>query len=373
MIMRLRFFLSLIGLTAFTLSVFADEHTDSVPSDPLEIQFTNPDTCCAGVFSPAREYVGAQNPHPMFEIGYRNKISYLGLYLEQSDNLHLHTDLQKLISANIYWKWVRLGYSFALSNYNRGFNFDYSFTFGAFNLSAGVAHVRNFKLINKSDYEGIPSEGEDVRLNNFRSSDWNINVEYMLNKKKFSGLSAYDYSYHKAQLKSHGSPIVGLSYAYNSFLKRDYDNNSDAGAVLNELAVDRGYIYTGNVGLGYGHNISFHHGKYVLGMFCLPYLAVGYADVMTDGQDSRTFDKDFGCGVRAHARVNFTYSYVYGAFSVSGEYNGAYLPFDQFDYRRDIVVLRINHAFKLGSYGLKSCKMPLHKFMDNTQRFWNKL
>lgn len=346
-----------------------------VSASDLQEQFLNPDTSCAGVFAPAREYVGAQCPHPMIEIGYRNKISYLGLYPEDATHLHLDTDLQKLIGLNFYWKWVRLGYAYALKNYNKGFNFDYSFTFGSFNLSAGVAHVRNFKLVNRCDYSDVLSGADDeVRLRAFRSTDWNVNLEYIVDHKRFSGLSAYDYSYHRPQLRSHGSPIIGLSYAYNSFLKRHgFDQSDDADAVMSVLPVDHSYMYTFNIGAGYAYNVSFSQGKYVLGMLCLPYFSTGYADYNVVGTDSEDFVKEVVRGVRAHARVNFTYNYPKGAVSLSGEYNGAYLPFDEYDYRRDIVVFRINHAFKMGEYGLKSCKMPLRGFMDKSQDVINKM
>ena len=341
----------------------------SAKCDDLWHQFHEPDTVCAGVFAPAREYVGAQCPHPMLEVGYKTKISTLDLYPESNPNLHMATDLQKLLSANIYWKWVRLGYSFALGNYNHGFNFDYSFTFGAFNMSANVAHVRNFKLVNRSDFSDFVGDCVDnVRFRDLRSTDWGVNLEYMLDHKRFSGLSVYDYSYHRPQLKSHGSPIFGLSYAYNSVQRRDFPQSLVADEVLDRVGVGYSYAYTANIGAGYGYSFSFADGKYVLGVMCVPYFSVGYSDYMVYDESSETCVDGLSLGVRAKARTNFTYSYQYGAFSISAEYLGAFLPNDDFNYRRDIIVLRINHAFKLGEYGLKSCKMPLRRFMNKTQQ-----
>lgn len=324
----------------------------------------NPDSTCGGPYTHSTEYVGAQYPHPMLEVGFRYRYPYMAILPEEGTNLHFDTEMQPLISAFIYWKWLKLGWNFALQPINKGFNFAYNINMGRLHFDVDIAHIRNLRLINESDFaDSIDFDGEDVRMRALKSTNWGLNFEYTFNKN-YALLSGYDYSYHRAQLKSQGTGIVAASYNYNGFNKRHFGETEQADAVLDQIDFDHAKMNTVNIGGGYGHNLSFKGGRWVLGVVCVPYLAVGGAkyDYLGDSEH------DFVYGLRAHGRVNLTYNYKKGGISLAGEYNGAYLKNDNFGYRRDVVNIRINHAFRLGEYGLKNCKTPGHQFMDWSQK-----
>ena len=52
---------------------------------------------------------------------------------------------------------------------------------------------------------------------------------------------------------------------------------------------------------------------------------------------------------------------------VSGVGLAGYMDSNHYGYRRDVINLHLNHAFRLGEIGLKSGKVPGHKIMDNIQ------
>ncbi len=341
----------------FSIGVYA---TDIEGYDVL----VHPDTTCAEHFTASTEYISAQQPHPMFEVGYRYRIPFFGVTPNNGLPLYCDTEMQPLISAFLYWKWLKIGYNIALKPINKGFNFAYNINMGRMHLAFSIAHIRNLRLVNESDYsQFIDFTDDETRLRAFRSTDWDINAEWVCNKR-YALLSGYDYSYHRAQLKSQGSGIVGFTFGHNAFNKRNFDETEQADAVLATLPLEKAKINTLNLGAGYGHNFAFNGGRWVLGLLCVPYVAAGPASYTMNGEEKDAFDYGF----RANGRVNLTYNYRFGGISLSGEYNGTFLKNSDFDYKREVGNIRLNHAFRLGEFGLKNCKVPGHKTMDRIQR-----
>lgn len=337
-----------------------DAVTDSIAGyDAL----LHPDTTLAGPFNRATPYKGAQQPHPMLEVGLRYRKPYVDLKPEDGPSLHLDTEMQPLLSAFLYWKWLKIGYNFALQDINKGFNFSYTINMGQLNLKFNTAHIRNLRLTNEEDFAGLTDFGEtETRLRALRVTDYSLDAEYALNKN-YALLSGYDYSYHRAQLKSQGSGIVAAGYAYNGVAKRDFGQSAQADAALATLPLEKADMHMLNLGGGYAYNIAMKGGRWVLGLVCTPTLTAGYSNYNYAGENHQ----EAAYGLRTHGRVNLTYNYRHGGFSIAGEYNGALLNNKRFDMRRDVVNLHLNHAFRFGEMGLRSGKVPGHQFMDFAQ------
>ena len=326
----------------------------------------NPDTTLAGPFSKSTPYIAAQQPHPMFEVGFRYRLPYVDIYQDGGPTLHCNTEIQPLISTFLYWKWLKLGWNFALQDINKGFNFSYTINMGQMNLKLDIAHIRNLRAINTNDFV-YPSFEEETRLRGLTITDYDFGMEWACNKR-YALLSGYDYSYHRTQLKSQGSAIIGARYTFNGMKKRDFEQSEQANAILNQLQLGRAYMNMLNVGGGYGYNVAWAGGRWVLGMLCVPYLAGG----VTDYRYKETNHQRFVWGVKTHGRMNVAYNHRYGAFSLAAEYNGGYMDSNHYGYRRDVINLHLNHAFRLGEIGLKSGKVPGHKIMDSIQEWLTK-
>lgn len=353
--------LALVLTALLTLNGYAEEaQTDTITGYEILI---HPDTTLAGPFTPSTPYISAQQPHPMLELGLRYRLPYVDLYPNHGTALHCDTEMQPLLSAFLYWKWIKVGYNFALQNINKGFNFSYAINMGHMNVKFNVAHIRNLRLVNEKDYADVANFTEDeTRLRALKVTDYDLNVEYACNKN-YALLSGYDYSYHRAQLKSQGSGIVAAGYAYNGITKRNFKESAQADAVLATLPLDHADMHMLNLGGGYGYNVAMKGGRWVLGLVCVPYLTAGGSGYEFDGNH-----KELAYGIRTHGRANLTYNYKYGGISLAGEYNGAYLMNKEFDYRRDVFNIHLNHAFRFGEMGLKSGKVPGHQVIDWSQQ-----
>ncbi|MCQ2207397.1 MAG: DUF4421 domain-containing protein [Paludibacteraceae bacterium] len=355
----------IIGLLTAVMAYNANAIETKEEIEGYEV-LVHPDTTLAGPFTKSTPFIAAQQPHPMFEIGYRYRIPYVGIYQQGGPNLHCDTEMQPLVSVFMYWKWLKLGWNFALQNINKGFNFGYAINMGRMNLKLDIAHIRNLRVTNTNDFL-CPSLEDETRLRGLTITDYDLGVEWTCNKN-YALLSGYDYSYHRTQLRGQGTGILAARYTFDGMKKRDFEQSEQANHILDQLQLNKAYMHMLNVGGGYGYNAAWSGGRWVLGMICVPYLSGGLAEYNYDHENHQRVV----WGLKAHGRVNLTYNYRYGGLSLSGEYNGACMSADHFGYRRDVANLRINHVFRLGEMGVKSGKVPGHKVMDNIQQMLTK-
>ena len=151
------------------------------------------------------------------------------------------------------------GYSLSLSG-NDGYSFAMNMVSPSYGLNLRINRF-SFDKPNASYSASLPDGSEQQSgemtedfLNMFLSSPMKIGTlafdgYWVLNKKRFSLLAAYDQS--TTQLRSAGSLIAGIMYYYQ---KLDYNSPRNFFFIKNAGDVGLMKVYQGSVGLGYTYN-----------------------------------------------------------------------------------------------------------------------
>ena len=150
------------------------------------------------------------------------------------------------------------GYSLSLSG-NNGYSFSMNMVSPSYGINLRINRYSFDKPngswsgtgIDGKEYDG---ELDEEFLNMFLSSPMKIGTlafdgYWVLNKKRFSLLAAYDQS--TTQLRSAGSFIAGIMYYYQ---KLDYDSPRNFIFIKNAGDIGLMKVYQGSVGLGYTYN-----------------------------------------------------------------------------------------------------------------------
>ncbi len=253
---------------------------------------------------------------------YRNKgwlESYILLFSpHSSDMLNIRSSLYADMGISLSFMAVSLSYNTsyktlfgrtATPRNHFNFNFTCSRLYGNLDVMSthGDAHIIHFGNYNGG---GLISYPFDAIKHKFI----NAQIYYFFNHLKYSQAAAYCFS--KYQLKSAGSPILGVSLSHQS-INMDFSSlPADMKAYLPALVNEYTFRYTDYcVAGGYGYNYAIRPKKWLLNGTILQ--SLGYRHDYENNY-SRGFD-----AVAANLMVRFALVYNHRALfaSLSGEVN----------------------------------------------------
>ena len=178
---------------------------------------------------------------------------------EMTLNLHIKPPVSTSIGLWAGYRGWGAGYSLSLSGDN-----GYSFAMNMVSPSYGInLRINRFSFDKPTasvswNMNGPGGSGEDALdagyIQDVLSSPMKIGTlvfdgYWVLNKKRFSMLAAYDQS--TIQLRSAGSLIAGLMYYYQ---KLDYDSPKSLFLIQSFTKMGLMRVYQGSIGLGYTYN-----------------------------------------------------------------------------------------------------------------------
>ncbi len=321
-------------------------------------------------------YIQSVYPDPIIEVGFRNQLPVCTVNPFSKSNVRFSTGNQHFLILNLYWKWLTLGYSYAMADYTNGYDFIFSPQISNCVVNFEISNIRNYYLRNRSnlmDFANVLGDDQAGRdsldnlpLPGLETFFWHVNVEMGLNSDYFSTSSSFSTSYSNGQRINAGSLVLGVNVGQDRFkLNATDDRSLSSQSILENLPVRDNNNYNLSLGCGYGYNWVANQGDLVVGFLFVPYLAGAYSNYLID--DSRVYR--FAYGARLHSRLNLVYQYKYGFVSLSGDYHSMFFYDNYFSYKRDIFAVCLSTAIKLGDFGIHSNRIPGHQFID----FFDKL
>lgn len=173
------------------------------------------------VLSPPRDsnYIDVQNYNWCAELQLTSRFEQYELDGDNGFHLKLSPELRTRIGPFFGWRWAFLGYNFDLKSlFINSEDTDlggsvYSAAFGLdlfYRRVGGNYKIREFQL-GGTDYSNFV---KDRTFNGIHIGMTRVSFYYVLNYKRYSHQAAFSQT--NRQLRSAGSPIVGVSYAHNS-------------------------------------------------------------------------------------------------------------------------------------------------------------
>lgn len=314
-------------------------------------------------------YVQPRYDDPIIEIGSRFLYPYTSINQYKDDHVNFTTGTQTFLSANLYWKWLAVGYDYPLADYTHGYSFRFSPLIKNINFDFNIIKIKKYSLISSSnifknnfdekEFADIPQDS--LSLDGLETFQWKLNVEWILNKTFFSSNTAFSQSYSGGQRVSAGSWIVGATVGEDRFLLNPSNSRSTiANEALSHLPMQNNKIFSLSVGCGHGYNFVVRQGKLVIGALLVPYFTIADAYYKYEGEN---IDK-LCYGMRTHGRYSIVYQYYYGFVGLSLDFRGLFYYDGYFSYTQYNTTVSLNVALKLGSFGIHTDRVPGHKTLD---------
>lgn len=190
----------------------------------------------------------------------------LGSLTETEVDLKIRQKVSTSMGLWIGYRGYGAGYSLSLSG-NEGTNLSVNMTGASYGLNARYYRFKHgdplFSIVSmKVDGQPVNTEHmQDIAIelpNPLTVTSLVIDGYYIFNRKRFSYSAAYDQSV--KQLRSAGSPIVGLMFYYQNYepyidtsVHLNSYANSGAGFLLSGGVTDF-RVYQGSIGAGYTYN-----------------------------------------------------------------------------------------------------------------------
>lgn len=307
-------------------------------------------------------YMQPNYDDPIIEVGTLVLNPTYSINPTSENRIDFTTGPQTYLTANLNWKWLRVGYSYPLDDYTHGYDFNFSPSIANFLIDLGISNIRKYKLLNPDRYaEKIGENVDDVQLDGLETFEWKCNLEWIMNPTYFSASSAFSQSYSCGQRVSAGSVLCGVAFGENRFKLNPSDSRSEkANEILSRLPMQDNRIYSVSLGCGYGYNFVVRQGQFVVGTLLIPYLTGARSSYQLAGQDVMHF-----CyGVRTHGRVNCVYQHNYGFILLSTNWRGLFFYDSDFSYLQNIFSVDLSFSLKLGSVGIHHKHVPGHQFID---------
>lgn len=348
-------------------SLASDSVEDEVDAAPLRRPFTIDDFADdVDIFAEA--YMQPDYADPIIELGTTVLYPTYSINPALDNHIDFTTGPQTFLTANLNWKWLRVGWSQPLADYTHGYDFSFSPRIAHFLIDLGISKIRNYKLLDPSSYaEKIGESEEDIQLDGLETFEWKCNLEWIMNPTYFSASSAFSQSYSCGQRVSAGSVLCGVAFGENRFkLNQSIYRTEKANEILSNLPMQDNSIYSASLGCGYGYNFVVRQGKFVVGTLLIPYLTGARSSYQLAGQDVVRF-----CyGVRSHSRVNCVYQHKYGFILLSTNWRNLYFYDNGFSYMQNNFYLDLGFSLKLGMVGIHHEKVPGHQIIDFFDRLF---
>lgn len=315
-------------------------------------------------------YIQDSNPDPIIEIGTAVSFPWNSINAFTHDQVDFGTGRQHFLTANLYWKWLVVGYSLPLANYTNGYDWKFSPRFGPILLQMGISRIKNYHIVNKNRFLDLVARKyyvdsdqlkNDIKLDGLETFNWHVGIEWFSNSRNFSPSSAFSQGYSRGQRVSAGSMLFGLWVQGNQIRNTKTAVSPMMQDVIDGISSNIGHFYDLGLGMGYGYNFVAREGKVVLGLYGLPYVSGVKTRRMISADDAY----HYCVGFRAHARANVTYQYSKGFISLFTNYLGLLLLDRESTFMQNNVNVSLNFAFKLG---IKSNKVPGHQAIDWVDR-----
>ena len=342
-------------------------------NDTLAVEMPTPDTPVADhpfsidefaddvdIFAEA--YIQPSYDDPIIEVGTTVLNPTYSINPMLDSRIDFTTGVQTFLTANLNWKWLRVGYSYPLADYTHGYDFTFSPRIANFLIDLGISNIRNYKLLDPDRYaEKIGENVEDVQLDGLETFEWKCNLEWIMNPTYFSASSAFSQSYSCGQRVSAGSVLCGVAFGENRFKLNPSSSRSEkANEILSQLPTEDNRILNASLGCGYGYNFVVRQGQFVIGTLLVPYLTGARSSYQLSGQDRVRF-----CyGGRTHGRINCVYQHKYGFILLSTNWRGLFLYDTGFSYLQNIFSADLSFSLKLGEVGIHHKQIPGHQLID---------
>lgn len=203
-------------------------------------------------------------------------------------SLHIRSDIYPDFGAYICFMAVNVGYTAKLDNLfghtrKTRENFNVSFTTSRFHAAfnhwrtIGDAKITKFGSYDKNHNFELPFD--DIKMSNY-----NVELFYFLNNKKYSHAAAYCFS--KYQLKSAGSCMLGITFNHQT-LNINFSNLSpDIKEHLPGLQDSYRFRFNDyNIAAGYGYNWVIKPRIWLLNAMVLP--SIGYRYSYKDSSEGQ--------------------------------------------------------------------------------------
>lgn len=320
-------------------------------------------------------YMQPSYDDPIVEIGHQYLTPFYSVNAFRPNRVSFTTGPQYYLTANLDWKWLRVGLAHPLADYTHGYDFRFSPSIANFQIDFSVSKIRNYRQTNnfdafayfdnrfdKEDDDADTSpEEQEVRLDGLETFEWKCSLEWILNKTYFSASSAFSQSYSSGQRVSAGSMLCGFAFGENRFKLNPSDSRTEeANQLLSQLPMKDNRIFNLSLGCGYGYNFVVRQGTFVIGTLMVPYLTMANSRYdLNDVPQSRV-----GFGGRVHGRLNCVYQYKLGFVTLAGNWHGFYLNDVDYSYFQNNFTVNVSAAFKLGEFGIRHEKIPGHQIID---------
>lgn len=310
----------------------------------------------------AEAYMQPDYADPIIEIGTTVLYPTYSINPTLENHIDFTTGPQTFLTANVNWKWLRVGWSQPLADYTHGYDFSFSPRIAHFLIDLGISKIRNYKVLNPGRYaEKIGENVDDIQLDGLETFEWKCNLEWIMNPTYFSASSAFSQSYSCGQRVSAGSVLCGVAFGENRFSLNPSEGRSEkANEILSQLPMQDNRILNASLGCGYGYNFVVRQGKFVIGTLLIPYLTGARSSYQLAGRD----EVHFCYGLRSHSRVNCVYQHKYGFILLSTNWRNIFLYDNGFSYMQNNFYLDLGFSLKLGMIGIHHEKVPGHQIID---------
>lgn len=246
--------------------------------------------------------------------------SYMLLFPDSHERLHIRSDIFNDIGAYISFMAVSIGYTAKINSLIHGpqpekrTNFSFDFTCSRFSARIGWGTVDgNTRITHFGNYNN--GKYFSYGFNDIRHSNKSGEIYYFFNHKKYSQAAAYSYS--KYQLKSAGTPIAGLAIT-NQKIEMDFSSlPEEMKEHMPELDMIYRFRFTDYAVIcGYAYNWAIRPRRWLFNITTLP--SIGYRHSYSDSSEGKK------SMMAANLRMRFSLVYNHKAVfaSLVGKFEG---------------------------------------------------